>query len=377
MSPREPTTMITMDMGGAGSASVGGPGAASTSLACAVSQEGAWAKQRAAWSKSILSAPPAPAETAATPRTAAARRRRLWSRRRRNAAAKASTKPSFSGSATSWSFQALSRGRSSLIRRGRSGQEGKSSGAAGRDPSIDPRGRGARAILTFSIMVDIACPPQHGEAARIVRRSCPSPGGQSSGRPANANLASSPPPTGKLSGPALQLRGHGCEADPDPVRCPVERLHHLAVDLASRIAQRCHTNLDLEIAQDDGTQVRCQLALLRRERRQPAVVHGSAGKFLLQHRESDAEWCGERRQEHCSQRQRELEGLANCSHLEQGEAPRDALRLDLTLPVDAQRGLDPVARILGDEHLTADGEGLDAPGQVHGGSHRGVLGTVQ
>src|SRR5499427_4952879 len=41
MSPREPTTMITMDMGGAGSASVGGPGAASTSLAWAVSQEGA------------------------------------------------------------------------------------------------------------------------------------------------------------------------------------------------------------------------------------------------------------------------------------------------------------------------------------------------
>src|SRR5262250_3489862 len=101
MSPREPTTMITMDMGGAGSASVGGRGAASTSLACSVSQEGAWAKQRAAWSKSILSAPPAPAETVATPRTAAARRRRLWSRRRRNAAAKASTKPSFAGSLTS------------------------------------------------------------------------------------------------------------------------------------------------------------------------------------------------------------------------------------------------------------------------------------
>src|SRR5215470_17863415 len=60
MSPREPTTMITMDMGGTGGASVGGPGAASTSLACAVSQDGAWAKQRAAWSKSILSAPPLP-----------------------------------------------------------------------------------------------------------------------------------------------------------------------------------------------------------------------------------------------------------------------------------------------------------------------------
>src|SRR5215510_2838545 len=101
MSPREPTTMITTDMGGTWGASAGPAGAAATSLVWAVSHEGPWAKQRAEWSKSILSAPPAPAETVATPRTAAARRRRLWRRRRRNAAAKASTKPSFPGSATS------------------------------------------------------------------------------------------------------------------------------------------------------------------------------------------------------------------------------------------------------------------------------------
>mgnify|MGYP003694065073 CR=1 FL=1 len=40
-----------------------------TSLVCAVSQEGAWAKQRAAWSKSIFRAPSVPAETVLTPRT--------------------------------------------------------------------------------------------------------------------------------------------------------------------------------------------------------------------------------------------------------------------------------------------------------------------
>src|SRR5215471_9830 len=143
MSPREPTTMITMDMGGAGSASVGGPGAASTSLACAVSQEGAWAKQRAAWSKPILSAPPAPAETAATPRTAAARRRRLWSRRRRNAAAKASTKPSFSGSATPSPLQPRELRRNVPLLRddGASGSGGRSSlaeAAVDQDPTKDP-----------------------------------------------------------------------------------------------------------------------------------------------------------------------------------------------------------------------------------------------
>src|SRR5215470_18562383 len=136
MSPREPTTMITMDIGGAGGASVGGPGAASTSLACAVSQRGAWAK-------SILSAPPAPAETVATPRTAAARRRRLWSRRRRNAAAKASTKPSFSGSATSPPLQPRELQRNVPLLRddGASGSGGRSSlaeAAVDQDPTKDP-----------------------------------------------------------------------------------------------------------------------------------------------------------------------------------------------------------------------------------------------
>src|SRR5215470_509892 len=143
MSPREPTTMITMDMGGAGGASVGGRGAASTSLACAVSQEEAWAKQRAAWSKSILSAPPAPAETVATPRTAAARSRRLWRRRRRNAAAKASTKPCFSGSLTSRPFSLVSSGGTfrcsgTTDASGSGGRSSLAEAAVGQDLTTDP-----------------------------------------------------------------------------------------------------------------------------------------------------------------------------------------------------------------------------------------------
>src|SRR5215831_5189888 len=107
-----------------------------------------------------------------------------------NAAAKASTKPCFSGSATSRSFQAARqpchsdnpwsrngtffstasrpmRGLVMCTEPTRRGQEGECSGAAWYDPTVNPRGKGARAILTFSITVDIdgSGPTQHGPTA--------------------------------------------------------------------------------------------------------------------------------------------------------------------------------------------------------------------
>src|SRR5215470_15852976 len=49
----------------------------------------------------------------------------------------------------------------------RRGREGECSGAAWYDPAVNPRGKGARAILTFSITVDIdgSGPTQHGPTA--------------------------------------------------------------------------------------------------------------------------------------------------------------------------------------------------------------------
>jgi len=49
----------------------------------------------------------------------------------------------------------------------RRGRDGECSGAAWYDPTGNPRGKGARAILTFSITVDIdgSSPTQHGPTA--------------------------------------------------------------------------------------------------------------------------------------------------------------------------------------------------------------------
>src|SRR5207247_10399008 len=96
-------------------------------------------------------------------------------------------------------------------------------------------------------------------------------------------------------------------------------------------------------------------------------------EFFLEHRELDGqrlcEWAKGRRP--LGERQRE--GLADAADLEELQAPRRALGLDLELPIVAERRRDPGTRGLGDEDLAPGHARLDAPGQVHVGPDRGVF----
>src|SRR5262249_61000435 len=76
-------------------------------------------------------------------------------------------------------------------------------------------------------------------------------------------------------------------------------------------------------------------------------------------------------------RKREREGRADGADLEQGEAARRALGLDLKLSVDPEWRLDPPARLFRDQHLASSRERFYAPGQIHVGAYRGVFRTAQ
>src|SRR3989449_11106838 len=104
-----------------------------------------------------------------------------------------------------------------------------------------------------------------------------------------------------------------------------------------------------------------------------AVVHRAPDELLLEHRELDgqglSEWAKGRR----PLRERQRERLADAADLEELQAPRRALGLDLELPIDPERRRDPRTRGLGDEDLAPRRERLEAPGQVHVGPDRGVF----
>src|SRR5882724_1896189 len=87
--------------------------------------------------------------------------------------------------------------------------------------------------------------------------------------------------------PGLELGRHGRKPDFDPTRCTVDRFDDLAVDLARRIAQRRHRDVDLQIAQDCRPEMRLHARLERGQRCQLALVHRAPDEFLLQDRESD------------------------------------------------------------------------------------------
>ena len=75
--------------------------------------------------------------------------------------------------------------------------------------------------------------------------------------------------------------------------------------------------------------------------------------------------------------QREVERFADAADFMQLQAARRPFGLDLKLPVNPQRRLDLLARVLRNQELAAGGEGFNAPGEVHVRAHRGVFRPAQ
>src|SRR5262249_30748673 len=179
------------------------------------------------------------------------------------------------------------------------------------------------------------------------------------------------------SDPRLQLRRDGSKSNPDATRSPCARIDHLAVDFARRVAQGRRGDPYLQVTQEGGPEIRSHVRLERRDGGQPALVHGPSDELLLENRESDWQRRLERGERHPRRWQRQPTGLTHGADLVQDEAPRGPLRLDLIPTIDAQGCLDLRSRVLGNEELTPDGEGLDAPGEIHVDPHNGVLRTTQ